>query len=86
MYRATADQTGGRPDFFPLSTSVRLVARSLEKEAEMAKVINCDCGYTVNGETDEELLANANDHIQSDHPDMMEKVTNEELLAMAEET
>ena len=52
----------------------------------MAKVINCDCGYTVTAETDEELLANANEHIQSDHPDMAGKVTDEELLAMAEET
>jgi predicted small metal-binding protein len=52
----------------------------------MAKVINCDCGYTVRGETDEELLSNANAHIESDHPDMVGKVTNEELLAMAEES
>jgi predicted small metal-binding protein len=51
----------------------------------MAKVINCDCGYTVTGESDEALLANANEHIQSDHPDMVGKVTDEELLATAEE-
>jgi predicted small metal-binding protein len=59
---------------------------SARKEAQMAKVINCDCGYIVRGETDEELLSNANAHIESDHPDMVGKVTNEELLAMAEES
>jgi predicted small metal-binding protein len=52
----------------------------------MAKVINCDCGYTVTGETDEELLANANEHIEADHPDIVGTVTDEELLEMAEET
>jgi predicted small metal-binding protein len=52
----------------------------------MAKVINCDCGYTVNGETDEELLANANEHIEAEHPEMAETVTDEQLMEMAEET
>jgi predicted small metal-binding protein len=52
----------------------------------MGKVINCDCGYTVQGETDEELLANADEHIRSDHPEMVGEVSNEELLAAVEET
>jgi predicted small metal-binding protein len=51
----------------------------------MAKVINCDCGYVVRGDSDDELLANADQHIESDHPDMVGKVTHEELLAMAED-
>jgi predicted small metal-binding protein len=52
----------------------------------MAKVINCDCGYVVRGESDEELLAGARSHIESDHPDMVGKVTDDQLLGMAEET
>jgi predicted small metal-binding protein len=52
----------------------------------MATVINCDCGYTITGETDEELLVRANEHIESAHPDLVGNVTDEELLAMAEET
>jgi predicted small metal-binding protein len=51
----------------------------------MAKVINCECGYTVRGDTDEELLADAKSHIQAEHPDMAESVTDEQLLAMTEE-
>jgi predicted small metal-binding protein len=51
----------------------------------MAKVINCDCGYVVRGETDEELLAGADAHIRSDHPDLVGKISNDDLLAMAEE-
>jgi predicted small metal-binding protein len=51
----------------------------------MAQVINCDCGYTVRGESEDELVANAESHIQEKHPDMAGKVGREELLAMAEE-
>ena len=51
----------------------------------MAKVIHCDCGFVVRGETDEQLLAAANAHIRDAHPDMAGKVSAEDLLAMAEE-
>jgi predicted small metal-binding protein len=52
----------------------------------MAKQINCECGYTVRGENDDELLANAREHIRNDHPDLEGKMSNEELLGMAQET
>jgi hypothetical protein len=51
----------------------------------MAKVINCECGYVVRGETDEQLLVGARAHIQDAHPDLVGKVSDEDLLASAEE-
>ena len=51
----------------------------------MAKLINCECGQVVLGETDEELLVNAEAHVRSHHPDLVGKITREDLLAMAEE-
>ena len=51
----------------------------------MAKVIKCECGYVARGETDQELLAEADEHIRADHPDLVGRVTREDLLAMAEE-
>ncbi len=51
----------------------------------MAKVINCDCGYTVRGEDDDELVANAEAHMQERHPDMVGQVSREQLLGMAQE-
>jgi predicted small metal-binding protein len=51
----------------------------------MAKIINCECGYVARGETDEELLADAHRHIDSQHPDLKGKVTDEELLSQAQE-
>ena len=51
----------------------------------MAKVINCECGFVVRGDTDEQLLAAANAHIREAHPDMVGTVSEEELLAGAKE-
>jgi predicted small metal-binding protein len=51
----------------------------------MAKVINCDCGYVARGENDEELLADARRHIEDQHPDLVGKVSDEELLSQAQE-
>lgn len=52
----------------------------------MSKVINCECGHVVRGETDDELLARAEEHVNRDHPELVGKVSREDLLAMAEET
>jgi predicted small metal-binding protein len=51
----------------------------------MAYVINCDCGYTARGETEDELLADAQRHIQSDHPEIAGEMTRERILEMAEQ-
>ncbi|HEX9381240.1 MAG TPA: DUF1059 domain-containing protein [Gaiellaceae bacterium] len=51
----------------------------------MAKIINCECGYVVRGQNDDELLANLEGHIRQDHPDMVGNYEPRELLDMAEE-
>jgi predicted small metal-binding protein len=51
----------------------------------MAYVINCDCGYTARGETEDELVADAEQHIESVHPDMKEQMGREQILAMAQQ-
>ena len=51
----------------------------------MAKQINCECGQVVRGETDDELIANAEAHVDRDHPDLVGKISRDDLLAMAEE-
>jgi len=51
----------------------------------MARLINCECGRVVRGETDEELLANAEEHVNRDHPELVGKISRDDLLAMAEE-
>jgi predicted small metal-binding protein len=60
-------------------------ANGLRKRAATAKVIRCECGYVVRGDSDEELVNDAERHIQSDHPDLVGQITREDLLAMREE-
>jgi hypothetical protein len=50
----------------------------------MGKLINCECGQVIQAETDEDLLARADAHIQQDHPDLVGHISHADLLAMAE--
>jgi hypothetical protein len=38
----------------------------------------------IRGETEDELLRNAEAHVERDHPELVGKITREDLLAMAE--
>jgi predicted small metal-binding protein len=51
----------------------------------VGKIITCECGYIVRGESDDELVANCEAHMRENHPDMVGKVSRDEILAMAEE-
>jgi len=51
----------------------------------MAKQVNCPCGETVSGETDDELVANVEAHISDQHPDMVGTMSREQILEMAQE-
>jgi hypothetical protein len=51
----------------------------------MAKLINCECGQVVRGETDAELFAAAVEHINGNPPALVGTVARDDLLAMAEE-
>jgi predicted small metal-binding protein len=55
------------------------------KERNDGYVINCDCGYVSRGETEDELVQEANRHIQEVHPELAGQVSREDLLGMAEE-
>jgi predicted small metal-binding protein len=48
----------------------------------VAKIMQCDCGYVVRGETDNELVANVQKHAREVH-DM--DITKEQVLAMAQQ-
>ena len=51
----------------------------------MAKVIHCPCGTDVRGETDDELVAAVEKHVQEHHPDKVGAMSREDILSGAEE-
>ena len=55
------------------------------QNATGAKRINCVCGKVVEGKDDDELWEKAQAHLATDHPDLIGKVSREDILAQAEE-
>jgi predicted small metal-binding protein len=51
----------------------------------MAKQITCECGAVVRGETDEEVTSGVRDHMRSDHPELLEKVSDADIQGWIEE-
>ena len=52
----------------------------------MAKTFTCDeDGEVIRGETDDELVANAEKHLAEKHPESVGKLSREDILAMAKE-
>ncbi len=56
------------------------------KPTTVVKRINCVCGKVVEGKDDDELWEKAQVHLAADHPDLVGKVSREDILAQAEET
>ncbi len=51
----------------------------------MPKVINCECGENVRAESDDELVQKVEQHVSQAHPDLVGKMSRDDILAMAEE-
>ena len=51
----------------------------------MAKKIDCACGETIRGETEEEVLDNAEAHVQEVHTDMADQFPRETLAGMVQD-
>ena len=47
-------------------------------------VVHCPCGQDVEGDSDDQLVANVEEHIASDHADMVGKYSREQILEMAQ--
>jgi predicted small metal-binding protein len=50
----------------------------------MDRQIKCECGYVARGATDDEVVARIREHMKTDHPDVFEKVGEDEVRAWIE--
>ena len=50
----------------------------------MAQKVDCPCGETVRGESDDELVSNVEQHIQDNHPDLVGTMSRDQILGMAQ--
>lgn len=51
----------------------------------MSLLINCECGRIVKAETEDEIVAKVEQHVSEDHPELVGKLSREDILAMSEE-
>ncbi len=51
----------------------------------MAKVVHCECGTDVQADSDDELVSEVEQHVAERHPDLVGKMTREQILNMAHE-
>ena len=49
----------------------------------MSKLVNCPCGATIRGETDDELVANVEAHVRDKHAEQVGTMSREQILGMA---
>ena len=52
----------------------------------MAKQITCECGFVASAETEDEVIERIEGHMADDHPDLVGKVSRDDLLGWIEET
>lgn len=51
----------------------------------MAKQITCECGRVIRGDTDDDVVRGVRDHMRQDHPELVDRVSNDDLLGWIEE-
>ena len=50
----------------------------------MARQVKCECGYVARAETDEDVLANIREHMRTDHPELLDKISDEQIISWIE--
>jgi predicted small metal-binding protein len=50
----------------------------------MARQVKCECGYVARADSDDEVVAEIRDHIRSDHPELAEEVSDEDIRSWVE--
>jgi predicted small metal-binding protein len=51
----------------------------------MASQINCECGQTIRGDTEDEVIQLAEQHIRENHPALVGSISRDQLRDWVEE-
>jgi predicted small metal-binding protein len=46
----------------------------------MARQVKCECGYVVRADSDDEVLSTLREHIRTDHPELDDKISDDQIL------
>jgi predicted small metal-binding protein len=51
----------------------------------MSKQITCECGFVARADSDGDVVEQIREHMRSDHPELLDKVSRDDLLGWIEE-
>jgi len=51
----------------------------------VTKLINCECGYVARADSDETVVEVIRAHMRTDHPELLERVSDEDLRGWIQE-
>ncbi len=51
----------------------------------MAKQVTCECGYVIRAATEGEVVQGVRDHMRADHPELLDRVSEEDIRSWIEE-
>jgi predicted small metal-binding protein len=50
----------------------------------MSRQIKCECGFVARGETDDEVVVQIEGHIRTDHPELVDALSRDEIASWVE--
>jgi predicted small metal-binding protein len=56
------------------------------KEIMMAKQIRCECGYIARGESDDAIVGAIEEHMSTDHPEVLASIDRHDIYGWIEQT
>jgi predicted small metal-binding protein len=68
-----------------IDDQVRERESSLGSGQPMAKQIKCECGFVAHGQSEDEVVDVIRAHMAADHPDLVGKVSRDDLVGWIEE-
>jgi hypothetical protein len=54
------------------------------QEAGRVKLIRCECGFVARGDSDDQVVGVLRGHLATDHPALLDTVSQEDLLSWIE--
>jgi predicted small metal-binding protein len=55
------------------------------KEIMMAKQIRCECGYIARGESDDAVVRTIEEHMSTDHPEVLASIDRQDIYGWIEQ-
>jgi predicted small metal-binding protein len=50
----------------------------------MNRQVKCECGYVARAATDNEVVAKIREHMGTDHPDLLNKISDDDIRSWVE--